>query len=90
MVELSSLFNSETGKLYSLSSNLKAVKLLLESDVDGKNLGEKVRVNLQDVSNTIGKPLRTEREIDRAIKALDAQIKKETQVWLKTHKSVLP
>jgi hypothetical protein len=90
MVELSSLFNSETGKLYSLSSNLKAVKLLLESDVDGKNLGEKVRVNLQDVSNTIGRPLRTEREIDRAIKALDAQIKKETQVWLKTHKSVLP
>jgi hypothetical protein len=90
MVELSSLFNSETGKLYSLSSNLKAVKLLLESDVDGKNLGEKVRVNLQDVSNTIGKPLRTEREIDKAIKALDAKIKKDTLVWLKSHKSVLP
>jgi len=90
MVELSSLFNSATGKLYSLSSNLKAVKLLLESGVEGKNLGEKVRVNLQDVSNTIGKPLRTEREIDRAIKALDAQIKKDTTVWLKTHKSVLP
>ena len=90
MVELSSLFNSETGKLYSLSSNLKAVKLLLESDVDGKNLGEKVRVNLQDVSNTIGKPLRTELEIDKAIKALDAKIKKDTLVWLKSHKSVLP
>jgi len=90
MVELSSLFNSETGKLYSLSSNLKAVKLILESGVSGKNLGEKVRVNLEDVSKTIGKPLRTEREVDKAIKELDAQIKKQTQVWLKSHKSVLP
>lgn len=90
MVELSSLFNSNTGKLYSLSSNLKAVKLILESGVSGKNLGEKTRVNLQDVSKTIGKPLRTEREIDKAIKALDGQIKKDTLEWLKTHKSVLP
>jgi hypothetical protein len=90
MVELSSLFNSETGKLYSLSSNLKAVKLILESGVSGKNLGEKTRVNLQDVSNTIGKPLRTEREIDKAIKELDGRIKKDTEVWLKSHKSVLP
>lgn len=90
MVELSSLFNSDTGKLYSLSSNLKAVKLILESGVSGKNLGEKTRVNLQDVSNTIGKPLRTEREIDKAIKELDGRIKKDTEVWLKSHKSVLP
>jgi len=90
MVELSSLFNSNTGKLYSLSSNLKAVKLILESGVSGKNLGEKTRVNLQDVSKTIGKPLRTEREIDKGIKKLDGQIKKDTEVWLKTHKSVLP
>jgi len=90
MVELSSLFNSNTGKLYSLSSNLKAVKLILESGVSGKNLGEKTRVNLQDVSKTIGKPLRTEREIDKGIKKLDEQIKKDTLEWLKTHKSVLP
>ena len=90
MVELSSLFNSNTGKLYSLSSNLKAVKLILESGVSGKNLGEKTRVNLQDVSNTIGKPLRTEREIDKSIKELDGRIKKDTEVWLKSHKSVLP
>jgi len=90
MVELSSLFNSNTGKLYSLSSNLKAVKLILESGVSGKNLGEKTRVNLQDVSKTIGKPLRTEREIDKGIKKLDGQIKKDTLEWLKTHKSVLP
>lgn len=90
MVEISSLFNSETGKLYSLSSNLKAVKLILESGVSGKNLGEKTRVNLQDVSNTLGKPLRTEKEIDKAIKELDGRIKKDTEVWLKSHKSVLP
>jgi len=90
MVELSSLFNSETGKLYSISSNLKAVKLILDSGVSGKNLADKVRVNLQDITKTIGKPLRTEREIDKAIKALDGRIKKDTVVWLKSHKSVLP
>jgi len=90
MVELSSLFNSNTGKLYSLSSNLKAVKLILESGVSGKNLAEKVRVNLQDITNTIGKPLRTEPELDKAISSLDAEIKRQTLVWLKSHKSVLP
>jgi hypothetical protein len=90
MVELSSLFNSQTGKLYSLSSNLKAVKLVLDSGVSGKNLGDKVRVNLQDVSNAIGKPLRTESELDKAIASLDAEITKQTQAWSKSHKSVLP
>lgn len=90
MVKLSSLFNSEAGKLYSLSSNLKAVKLILENDVSGKNLGEKVRVNLQDISNTIGRPLRTEKEIDNAIKALDADINKRAKAWVKANKSVLP
>ena len=90
MVKLSSLFNSEAGKLYSLSSNLKAVKLILENDVSGKNLAEKVRVNLQDISNTIGKPLRTEKEIDRAIKLLDADINKRAKAWVAQNKSVLP
>lgn len=90
MVKLSSLFNSEAGKLYSLSSNLKAVKLILENDVSGKNLGEKVRVNLQDVSNTIGRPLRTENEIDKAIKALDSDINKRAKSWVAQNKSVLP
>jgi len=90
MVKLSSLFNSEAGKLYSLSSNLKAVKLILENDVSGKNLAEKVRVNLQDISNTIGKPLRTEKEIDKAIKYLDADINKRAKAWVAQNKSVLP
>ena len=90
MVKLSSLFNSEAGKLYSLSSNLKAVKLILENDVSGKNLAEKVRVNLQDISNTIGKPLRTEKEIDKAIKSLDADINKRAKAWVAQNKSVLP
>ena len=90
MVRLSSLFNSETGKLYALSSNLKAVKLILENDVSGKNLGEKVRVNLQDISNTIGKPLRTEREIDEAIKFLDAKINKDAEAWVSKNKDVMP
>jgi hypothetical protein len=82
MVQLSYLFNSEAGKLYSLSSNLKAVKLILEGDISGKNLGEKVRVNLQDISKTIGKPLRTEKEIDKAIKSLDIEINKRAKAFV--------
>jgi hypothetical protein len=90
MVQLSSLFNSEAGKLYSLSSNLKAVKLILEGDISGKNLGEKVRVNLQDISKTIGKPLRTEKEIDKAIKSLDIEINKRAKAFVAENRDVLP
>jgi hypothetical protein len=90
MVKLSELFNSEAGKLYSLSSNLKAVKLILENDVSGKNLGEKVRVNLQDISKTIGKPLRTEKEIDKAIKSLDIEINKRAKSFVAENKDITP
>ena len=89
MVELSDLFNSKTGLSYSISSNLKAIKLVLEGGLSGDDIGKKVAVNLQDISNDIDLPLKTEKDIDKAIKELDKLIKQQTQEWLKSHKGVL-
>lgn len=89
MVEISSIFNSPTGLLYTISSNLKAIKLILDGNVSGDNIENKVRVNLQDISNDIEMPLKTEKDIDRAIKDCDDLITKQTKDWLKSHKSVL-
>jgi len=89
MVEISSIFNSPTGLLYTISSNLKAIKLILDGQVSGGNIENKVRVNLQDISNDIEMPLKTEKDIDKAIKECDNLITKQTKEWLKSHKSVL-
>jgi len=89
LVELSTLFNSATGFKYSLSSNLKAIELLLEhfNDYDIQNM---VRVNLRDLERIIGVKIRSSKQMTKVIEALDAQIEKETQEWLRGHKSVLP
>jgi len=89
LVELSTLFNSSTGFKYSISSNLKAIKLLLEhySDI---SLVNAVRANLSDIGNVIGEKITTEQKMDEIISALDSQIQKETVEWLGTHSSVLP
>lgn len=89
MVEISDLFNSKTGLSYTISSNLKAIKLILDGGVKGDNISNKVRVNLQDISNDIDMPLTTEKQIDSAIKELDKLITQQTKEWLKSHKSVL-
>nr|WPF46421.1 MAG: hypothetical protein [Lake Baikal virophage 1] len=89
MVEISEIFNSRTGLLYTISSNLKAIKLILDGGVKGDNIENKVRVNLQDISNDIDMPLKTEKDIDSAIKTLDSLILNQTKEWLKSHKSVL-
>jgi hypothetical protein len=89
MVELTDLFNSKTGLTYSISSNLKAIKLILEGGVSGGDIGKKVAVNLQDISNDLDTPLTTEKQIDKAIKDLDKLITAQTKEWLKSHKSVL-
>jgi len=89
MVEISGLFNSRTGLLYTISSNLKAIKLVLDGNVSGDNIENKVRVNLQDISNDIDMPLKTEKDVDSAIKTIDNLILKQTKEWLKSHKSVL-
>jgi len=89
MVEISSIFNSRTGLLYTISSNLKAIKLILDGNVSGDDIGKKAAVNLKDISNDLAIPLKTEKDIDTAIKDIDTLITKQTKEWLKTHKSVL-
>lgn len=89
MVEISSIFNSRTGLLYTISSNLKAIKLILDGGVKGGDIEKKVAVNLQDISNDLDVPLKSEKDIDRTIKDIDTLITKQTKEWLKSHKSVL-
>ena len=81
LVRLSKLFNSKTGFKYSLSSNLKAIELLLEhyNDLAIQNL---VKANLRNLENTIGVNIRSSKQMTSVIDALDAQIEKETQEWL--------
>jgi len=89
LVELSTLFNSSTGYKYSISSNLKAIKLLLEH-YSTVSIVNAVRANLSDIGNVLGEKITTEKKMDEIIAALDAQIQKETVEWLGTHSSVLP
>ena len=81
LVRLSTLFNSKTGFKYSLSSNLKAIELLLEhyDDLAIQNL---VKANLRNLKNTIGVNIRSSKQMTSVIDALDAQIENETQEWL--------
>ena len=81
LVRLSTLFNSKTGFKYSLSSNLKAIELLLEQydDLAIQNL---VKANLRNLENTIGVNIRSSKQMTSVIDALDAQIEKDTHEWL--------
>jgi hypothetical protein len=90
LVELSQLFNSETGKKYKASSNLKAIELLAEHRPDDRDVEKKIRVNLDDLGNQLGVKINTLAQVKAMSKKLDAQIEAETQEWLKSHKSVLP
>ena len=90
LVELSQLFNSETGKKYKASSNLKAIELLAEHRPDDRDVEKKIRVNLDDLGNQLGVKINTLSQVKALSKKLDAQIESETQEWLKSHKSVLP
>jgi hypothetical protein len=89
MVEISDLFNSNTGFLYTVSSNLKAIKLVLEGGLTGDDIANKVKVNLNDIEKSINMPLTTEKEIDKAIEKLDKDISNQTKIWLKNHNNIL-
>jgi len=89
LVQLSKLFNSGTGFKYSLSSNLKAIELLLEhyNDYSIQNL---VKANLKNLENKIGVKIRSSKQLTKVIGLLDAQIERETQAWLQQgNKSLL-
>ena len=81
LVRLSTLFNSKTGFKYSLSSNLKAIELLLEHN-DDLAIQNLVKANLRNLKNTIGVNIRSSKQMTSVIDALDTQIEKETQEWL--------
>jgi len=81
LVRLSTLFNSKTGFKYSLSSNLKAIELLLEH-YDDLAIQDLVKANLRNLENTIGVNIRSSKQMTSVIDALDAQIENETQEWL--------
>jgi hypothetical protein len=83
LVQLSKLFNSSTGFKYSLSSNLKAIELLLDhfNDYSIQNL---VKANLKNLENIIGVKIRSSKQMKHVIELLDAQIEKETQEFLKS------
>ena len=89
LVRLSTLFNSKTGFKYSLSSNLKAIELLLEH-YDDQSIQDLVKANLRNLENIIGVNIRSSKQMTSVIDALDAQIEKETQEWLQhSNKSLL-
>jgi hypothetical protein len=90
LVELSTLFNSNTGYKYSLASNLKAIKLLLAYHSGNSGIISAVRANLSDIGNVLDEKIKSEKKMDTIIAALDAQIQRETVQWLSTHASVLP
>lgn len=81
LVQLSKLFNSATGFKYSLSSNLKAIELLLEH-YDDFSIQNLVKANLKNLENTIGVKIRSSKQMQLVIQMLDAQIEKETQAFL--------
>jgi hypothetical protein len=88
LVQLSKLFNSGTGFKYSLSSNLKAIELLLEH-YDDFSIQNLVKANLKNLENVIGVKIRSSKQMELVIRTLDAQIEKETQEFLKSGNTTL-
>lgn len=90
MVLLSTLFNSHTGQLYSLLSNIKAIKLLLEHRPVEEGIGRFIEANLSDIAHRIGADVNTSAELDEEERQLTAQIGEETDKWLREHNFRLP
>ena len=89
MKQLSNLFNSKTGYLYAIVSNLKAIKLVLDSNISDEDLDEKITVNLKDISNVLNIKLNTTNQINKTIKDIDDAIKDDTKIWLESNQTVL-
>ncbi len=88
LVQLSKLFNSGTGFKYSLSSNLKAIELLLEH-YDDFSIQNLVKVNLKNLGNVIGVDINSSAKMQQVIQLLDSQIEKETQEFLRSGNTTL-
>lgn len=90
MVLLSTLFNSHTGQLYSLLSNLQAIMLLLERRPVEDDVGRFISINLKDIEHRIGSQIGGMPDLEKEISKLTAQIADETNTWIKTHNFSLP
>lgn len=90
MVLLSTLFNSHTGQLYSLLSNIKAIKLLIEHRPVEEGVGRFIEANLRDIAHRVGADIDTSAELDEEERQLTAQIGADTEKWLREHKFNLP
>lgn len=90
MVVLSTLFNSHTGQLYSLLSNLQAILLLLERRPVEDDVGRFISVNLKDIEHRIGSQIEGMPDLQKEISSLMSQIGNETNEWIKKHNFSLP
>ncbi len=83
MKVLTELFNSQTGKLYSINSNLKAIKMVLENKLIDRYpaLIPQVRTNTLQVGNSLDETIGNEKDLDKIIQQVDDRIQKETVNW---------
>lgn len=83
MKVLTELFNSDTGKLYSINSNLKAIKMVLDNKLIDKypKLIPQVATNTRQVGATLDETIGSEKDLDKIIEQVDDRIQKETVEW---------
>lgn len=83
MKVLTELFNSYTGKLYSINSNLKAIKMVLDNKLIKKypKLIPQMRTNTLQVGSTLDETIGNEKDLDKIIQQVDDRIQRETVNW---------
>jgi len=90
MVLLTTLFNSPTGAKYSLLSNIKAIKLLLEHRPVEDDVGRYISVNLKDIEGRTGKKVEGMDDINAEEKRLEEAIQTSTEKWIREHNFKMP
>lgn len=80
MKVLTELFNSETGKLYSINSNLKAIKMVLDNKLIERypKIIPQLRTNTLQVGTTLDETIGNEKDLDKIIQQVDDRIQRET------------
>lgn len=83
MKVLTELFNSETGKLYSINSNLKAIKMALDNNLIDRypRIIPQIKTNTQHVGSSLDETIGSEKELDKIIQQVDDRIQRETVEW---------
>ena len=90
MVLLTTLFNSPTGAKYSLLSNIKAIKLLLEHRPVEDDVGRYISVNLKDIEGRTGKKMAGMDDINAEEKRLEEAIQAGTEKWIRDNNFKMP